>query len=343
MPKRRVLVLTVAGYEPPDSLDGMADKDIHPIKTDFDVVATLKDLGHTVQVLGLEDSLAPLRETAESFKPHVVFNLLELFDRRTALVPYVLGYLELMNLPYTGCNPVGMIFSNNKERQRKILRHHRIPVPAFFTVKRGAATRRPTKINFPLIVKSLTEHGSAGIAEASVVHSDDKLAQRVQYIHDTIKTDAIVEQYIHGREVYLGIIGNHRLTTFPLWEIKFAKLREGAPLIATERIKWNVKRQDSTGVDIGPADLPEQLKQRIANTCKRAYRALEQNGYARFDLRVTDDHRFYLIESNPNPQLAFDEEFAESAAAANLDYPTLLTRIINLATNAAKSRTPANN
>jgi len=336
MPRKRILIITVKGYEPPDTLQGLAEEDIHPIKTDFDVATGLKQLGHKIRVLGLADDITQLHHAIHDFKPDVVFNLLEHFNQRVALMPYVLGYLELAGVPYTGCNPIGMVFSNDKARQRKILRHHRIPCPAFFTVAKGQRPRRPKRLDFPLIVKSLTEHGSAGIAEASVVHTDEKLAERAEHVHDTVGTDAIVEQFIKGREIYCSVLGNKRLTTFPLWELSFENLRDDAPVIVTERLKWNVRRQKATGIDIQQATLNPALEKRITHDCKRAYRALEQNGYARFDLRLTDDDRFYIIESNPNPQLAFDEEFAESAAAAGIPYHDLLSRIINLALRSAK-------
>jgi D-alanine-D-alanine ligase len=325
--------MTVAGYEPPDSLDDIPNERVMLLKTDFDVVSTLRELGHQVIVLGLDDDLAPLRAAIDEHDPHVVFNLLEHFRGKASLVPYVLGYLELLGVRYTGCNPVGMMFSSDKARQRKILRHHRIPTPDFFIVSRGRAPKRPPRLDYPLIVKSNTEHGSTGIAEASVVTTDEKLAQRVEYVHQTIGTDAIVERYIHGRELYCAIMGNRRLTTFPLWELSMTKLRDGAPAIATERIKWDAKRQDSVGAAIGQADLDQRTAAAIARACKRAYKALEQNGYARFDVRLTDDGRFSIIEGNPNPQLSFDDEFADAAKAGGITYPDLLTRILRLAMN----------
>lgn len=334
MTTRRILIITVAGYEPPDSLEGLSAERVMLLRTDFDVASTLKQLGHDVRVLGLDDSIDPLRDAIDEFKPHVCFNLLEHFRGKSSLVPSVLGYLELRSVRYTGCNPIGMMFSTDKARQRKILRHHRIPAPDFFIVERGRKAKRPSRLDYPLIVKSNTEHGSTGIAEASVVSADDKLAQRVEHIHTQVGTDAIVERYVHGRELYCAILGNKRLTSFPLWELSMPKLREGAPAIATERIKWDAKRQDSVGMRIGKADIDDKLAERIAKACKRAYKALEQNGYARFDVRLAEDDRFYVIESNPNPQLAFDDEFADAAKAAGVEYPDLLERIISLALNA---------
>ena len=338
MKPRRILVLTLKQLVPPDSIEGMSDEEIAPFKTDYDVVASLHNLGHEVRVVGLENDLDALRDAIRDFKPHVVFNLLEEFDGRPELVSYVLGYLELIGQPYTGCGPVGMMFSQDKALQRKILRHHRIHVPEFAIIRIGGAIRRPSRLIFPLIVKSLTEHGSYGISQASIVHDDEKLAERVAFVHGQLGTDAIAEQFISGRELYLGIIGNHRLETFPIWELEFGNLPEGAPAIATARVKWDMRYQKSAGVRTGPADLTDEQRRHVLRMCKRAYRALDQTGYARMDMRMEQSGRVYLIESNPNPQLSFGEDFAESAEAGGLDYESLLQRIVNLGLRRARTR-----
>lgn len=330
MKPRRILLLTVHDLVPPESIEGLTDEQIAPFKTDYDVAASLHNLGHDVRVVGLEDDIEVLRRAIKDFRPHLVFNILEEFDHRPELVPNVIAYLELLNQPYTGCGPVGMMFSQDKALQRKILRHHRVRVPDFTIIPIGAAAKRPARLGFPLIVKSLTEHGSYGIAQASIVYDDDKLAERVAFVHESLGTDAIVEQFIDGRELYLGIIGNKRLEHFPIWELKFENLPEGVPAIATAKVKWDYRYQKRAGVATGPADLDDKQAADIIRMCKRAYRALDQTGYARMDMRMEPSGRVYLIESNPNPQLSFGEDFAESAEAAGLDYETLLQRIVNL-------------
>jgi len=163
------------------------------------------------------------------------------------------------------------------------------------------------------------------------VNSDEKLEERVKFIHTNIGTDAIADQYVEGRELYVGLLGNHRLQALPIWEMRFTKLPDGSAPIATEKVKWDEKYQQQVGVEVGPAkDLPDGLAEKIVRTCKRAYRALELSGYVRMDLRLQEDGRFFLIEANPNPQLALDEEFAESAHHAGLPYEPLLGRIVSL-------------
>lgn len=331
MRRLRVLLTTLETMVPPETIEGLTDAEIAPFKTDYDVLVTLEELGHEVEVVGLGDSLDPLREAIGRFRPHIVFNLLEEFGGSERNVPYVIGWLRLVRQAYTGCNPVGMMISYDKALQRKILRFHRVNVPDFMIVPRGRAPRRPARLGFPLIVKALTRHGSIGISQASIVHDDAKLAERVRYMHDTAEDDVIVEQYIAGREIYLGLIGNRRVEAFPIWELQFENLPEGAPNIATEKVKWDLRYQKRSGVRTAVADdLPPALAERIVRTCRRAYRRLEQSGYCRMDMRLTDDGRIYVIESNPNPQLSFGEDFAESAEQAGLKYPDLIGRILSL-------------
>lgn len=330
MKRRRVLVLVRADHVPPESIEGLTDKEIKPFKAEFDVSEGLTELGHDVTILGVEDRIEPIGEAVRDLRPHVVFNLLEEFAREPAFVPHVLGYLELLGQAYTGCNPIGMMFSNDKARQRRVLRQHRVRVPAFFVVAWGRAVKRPPRMLFPLIVKSLTSHGSTGIAQASVVYDDESLADRVVRVHESVGTDAIVEQFLDGREIYVGVLGNQRLETFCPWELAMENLPEGAPFVATEKVKWDVGYQERVGLVTGPASLDDALARRLVHDAKRAYRALEQSGYARMDFRVTEDGRAYLIESNPNPDLSFGEDFAKSAEHDGLGYTDLLGRLVTL-------------
>lgn len=330
MRKRRVLLMVREDLIPPRSLDGLDDKQVYAIRTEYDVQHELLDFGHELEVVGIDDDLTPLREAVHTFKPHVVFNLLEEFARSERHMAYLLGYLELVRQPYTGCNPVGMMLSADKGLQRKILRNHRVRIPEFHVFRMGRRIRRPKKLTFPLIVKSATVHGSVGISQASIVTSDEKLQERIEFVHQSIGTDALVEQYIAGRELYVGVLGNQRLQTFPPQELNFEKLPEGTHLIATEKAKWDVTYQKRIGLNSAQAkDLDEPTRRRIDSMCKRAYKALSQSGYARLDLRLADDGKVYLIESNPNCDLAHDDEFAEGAKAAGMDYSTLIQRILS--------------
>ena len=194
----------------------------------------------------------------------------------------------------------------------------------------GRPIRRPKRLNFPLMVKSLTQEASIGISQASVVSDDQKLAERVEFIHRQTSSHAIAEQYIEGREIYVGVIGNRKLQTYTPWELTITNLPEGALNIATGRLKWNPDYQKKVGLVTKPADLPPELQRKILLLSKRIYRHLSLSGYARLDYRMTSEGECYLLEANPNPQIAKNEDFADSAAHCGLSYPQLLHKIITL-------------
>jgi D-alanine-D-alanine ligase len=185
-------------------------------------------------------------------------------------------------------------------------------------------------MHFPLIVKSVFFEASAGISQASVVENAEQLARRVQFIHESLGTAAIVEQFIDGRELYVGVVGNERLEVLPVWEMSFAKMPDNRWRIATERVKWSTRYQKANGIMTNAARLEAAAIAHIQRIAKRAYRALDLNGYARIDLRLDEGGRAYVLEANPNPNLAYGEDFAESAEVYGLSYEKLLERIITL-------------
>src|SRR4051812_23504543 len=189
---------------------------------EYDVIETLREQGHEVKVLGVHDDLTGIRPTAGFFDPHIVLNLMEAFAGVTTFDQNVVSYLELLRLPYTGCNPRGLILARDKALSKKLLAYHRIPVPEFTVVSVGRKVVLPKRLRFPMIVKSLFFEASAGISQASVVENPEQLAKRVTFIHDNLGTAAIVEQFIDGRELYVGVVGNGRLDVFPVWEMSFA-------------------------------------------------------------------------------------------------------------------------
>jgi D-alanine-D-alanine ligase len=330
MRKKRVLVLMHADLVPPDDIAGKPDAEVSEYKTEYDVLTGLRDLGHEAQPLGLYDDLAPLRHAIQDFKPHIVFNLLEEFRGEPMLDQNVVSYLELVQVPYTGCNPRGLMIARDKALSKKILHYHRIRVPRFAVVPAGRKLKRkPARLEYPLIVKSQVEDASVNIAEASLVNNDEKLAERIEFMHANVGSSLILEQYVDGRELYIGVMGNSRLQVLPVWELEMRRLRADAPKIATERVKWSRKFQKRRGVKIGPArNLPPEVERLLVKTSKRIYRALELSGYARVDFRLDTQGRPYFLEANPNPEIGYGEEFAEAAEAAGIDYEPLLNRIL---------------
>ena len=314
---------------PPEDVTGI-DTETAPWRTEYDVLSTIRDkLCHDVKVLGVKDDLGVIRQANDEFKPHIAFNLLEAFHEVGTFDQNVVSYLELLRLSYSGCNPRGMFLARDKALSKKLMQYHRLPVPDFLMIPRGRKPRLPRKLTFPLIVKSLTQEASIGISQASVVEDEAKLRERVQFIHESISTDAIVEQYVEGRELYCGILGNQRAQVLPVWEMTFAKMPEGQHRIATERVKWNAKYQEKVGIATGEAkDLPDGIADRVQHVSKRVFKVLELIGYARVDLRLDSQGQIHVLEANPNPQIARSEDFAESAKHAGMNYPALLQRIL---------------
>ncbi len=331
MRRLRVLVLVHEELVPPDSMEGLSDKEIQPWKTEYHVVEGLRELGHDLQVLGVSDQLAGIRAVVEGWKPDIVFNLLVEFKDVAAYQVHVVSYLELLQMPYTGCNPQGILLARDKAIAKRLLRSHRIPTPRFAVVRRGHRPRVPRSLPYPRIVKSLEEEASLGISQASVVRDEAQLRERVAFVHSHVATDAIVEEYVPGRELTVGVLGNERLRALPVREMFFDKLPEGSLPIATARVKWDLAYQQRVGIRTGAARrLPAGMAEHIQRLAKRVFRALKLSGFARIDLRLAEDGRLSVIEANAVPDLASDEDFALSAAQAGLPYSRLLQRILRL-------------
>jgi D-alanine-D-alanine ligase len=329
--KQKVLVLVREGHVPPLTLDGISDKDLDPWKAEFDVCETLRRLGHQVLPLGVYDDLSPIRTALGEFQPDITFMMLEEFHGVVTYDFAVISYLELMQQKYTGCNPRGLLLSKDKALSKKVLTYHRIPTPRFAVFPIGRTVYRPRKLSFPLFVKSVTEDASFGISQASIVSSDESLAERVKFVHEKTGDDAIAEQYIEGRELYVGVIGNTRLQTFPPWEMDFGKMPDDIAKIATSHVKWDRKYQDRHGITTHAAtDLESATIERISKLCKRVYRALSMSGYGRMDLRMTAAGEIFVIEANANPNIEFGEDFAESAETAGISYEALMQKILGL-------------
>lgn len=331
MRKLRILAVCRPDQLPPDTLEGLSEKEKYACKMEYDVFTTLREIGHEVTGLGVQYDLKPLREAIEGDTPDIVFNMLDQFHGDTVYCQHVASFLELLRVPYTGCNPRGHVLSRSKDLSKKLVKYHHIPTPAFYVVPIGRKVKRPRRLSFPLIVKSATEDASLGISQASVVETDEKLQERVTFIHEHVGTAAMVEQYIDGREIYVGVLGNDRLSALPPWELKFTALPSGALPIATEHVKHNVEYQKRRGVVDGPADeLSPSLDTKIREMAKRCCRILEMDGYARVDFRLGHDGVPYFIEANPNPEIAASEELAQSAQHDGTSYPELLNRILSL-------------
>jgi D-alanine-D-alanine ligase len=331
MRKLRIAVLMHPTLVPPAKLDGFSEKEINDWKTEYDVVSTLRGLGHEVEPLGVQDELGPIRDLHQQWQPHIFFNLLEEFHGMVEFDHHVVSFLELLQASYTGCGPRGLVLSRDKGLAKKVIAYHRIRIPAFAVFARGRKVKRPARLSFPLIVKSLSEEASVGISQASIVDSDEKLVERVRFIHDSVGTDALVEQFIEGRELYVCLLGNNRLKSLPVWELGFENLPAGAAAIATANVKHNPDTQRRWGiVQHAAQDLPPAVEQQLLRTSRRVYKLLGLDGYGRLDYRLSANGEVYFLEANPNPEIAQSEEFASAAESIGIHYPQLLETIVKL-------------
>lgn len=332
MKPQRVMLLVHDRLQPTKKLLTPEERIASPAKTEYDIYHNLSALGHQVLVVGVSDDLKVIRQAIEEFKPHVAFNLLEEFAGEAIYDQNVVSYLELMRVPYTGCNPRGLILARDKALTKEILAYHRIKVPKHAVYPKFRPIRRPKDLEFPLIVKCLSEEASLGISQASVVDTDQKLKERVEYLHNTYHVDVIAESFIQGREFYIGVLGNYRLQPLPIWELRFDKDSDPETKFATTRVKFNEGYRKQHRIEYGQAQgLSKDEVAKIHDVCKKVYRHIKLSGYARIDIRMTAAGDIYVIEANPNPDIAADEEFSESAYAAGYSYGKLLNKILSLA------------
>lgn len=331
MKKLRVLLMVHEALIPPDDISGLSESEIDRFRTEHNVLTALTNLGHEVRVIGIGDRLTDLRKSIRDFEPHIVFNLLDEFSGIESYDHYVVAYLELKRQPYTGCNPRGMMISRDKVLTKQVLASHRIATPTFRLFPFGGRFNVPRKLKFPLFVKSATEDASLGISQASLVEDVPSLRERVEFIHEHVQSDALVEEYIDGRELYIGVLGNQRLTTFPVWELDFGNLSRIQARIATRAVKWNRKYQERHAISTHAArNLSDDQLASLARMAKRIFRALHMSGYARMDIRLREDGQIYLLEANANPDLTYGEDFAESAASTGVTYEQLVRRIVSI-------------
>src|SRR6476620_3167186 len=242
-------------------------------KTEADVMNALGAMGHTPEHLAIYDDVDLLRQKLEMCAPDVLFNLVEQFRNKSEFDQNIVSFLEMQGLPFTGCGSTGLTLCKCKAIFKKILSYYRIYVSEFVTVARGKRIARPKRLKFPILVKPLKEEASLGISQASFVESDEQFKERVQFIHEKYDNDVIAEEYIEGRELYVSILGNHRLQVFPIRELLFKEVPPDEPKIATYKAKWDEEYRKRWGLQNQFAKgLDPAVVANIEQTCKRIYR-----------------------------------------------------------------------
>ncbi len=331
MKKLRILLLFDSPYFTPRSYDFKKEFKDLDWGTESDIYNALIANGHQVNLLGLFNDINLLLEEVRENKPDIIFNAAEVFDQKSHLDKNVAGVLEMLGIPYTGASATSLLICGNKALSKKILSFHKIKVPHFYTFYKNHKIWLPKRLKLPLIVKPLHEEASRGISQASVADSEEAMIERVKFIHESIKDSAIVEEYVDGREFYVSVLGNKRVRVFPLREMKFGEFGEDEPRIATYKAKWDHEYRQKWGIKNEFAGrLPNGLAEKVEEVCKRAYKVLNMQCYARFDIRVTSDSKIYIIEANANPCLDEYDELGQSAAKAGISYNKLIQKIINL-------------
>jgi D-alanine-D-alanine ligase len=329
MKRLRILVLMHEDLVPPEPRTGQ-DVTSAEWKTEYDVVSTLRTLGHDVTPLGVKSDLGVIRSAIEDGKPHIAFNLLEEFDGVAVYDQNVVSYLELLHVPYTGCNPRGLMLARDKVLAKKLFSFHRIPFPDFMVVRRGGRSSGLSGCPFRSLVKSVTEEASLGISQASIVQDDDK-SQGARRLHPRERGDRRPHRAVSSKDANYMWGAGQWVQVLPVWELLMDQLPEDARRIATERVKWSRTYQAKYGIRSGAArNLPDGKAAEIQHLAKRVYHALGLSGYARIDVRLDAAGHVYVLEANPNPQIAHDEDFADSAEHAGYTYPALLQKLLHI-------------
>ena len=331
-PKLRILVVFDQGAPPPE--DGNYSALMREVAFDTErfVIKSLTGMGHEVKPFGVFNDIHDLIEELRERTPDLVFNLCEAFNNDRNQEPNLVGLFELMKVRYTGAGPAALRLCKDKGLSKKILSYHRIPIPRFVVSRRRRPLKHLKRFTYPAFIKPLGLEGSEGIAQMSFAENERDCLDRVTFVHDSLKVDAIVEEYIDGRELYVGLLGNHRLQVLPPRELFFEQVPDGEPKFATFRAKWDEAYRKRWGIRSGPArEIPEPTRRRITEICRKVYRLFEIKGYARIDLRLNGRGEVVFLEANPNPSLSWWEDFAQSAKRANLEYDELIRRIVGLA------------
>jgi D-alanine-D-alanine ligase len=299
--------------------------------TEYHVIETVRALRHNVSILGASEDISTIVGTLTENKPDIVFNLTEEYRGDRRLDKNIASLLEMIDIPFTGAGPMGLMLCRDKRLCKQLLGLHKIRVPNFVSLSPGRTVRIPKNLRYPMVVKPALEDSSEGISNASLVTSEDALRERTLFVHERWEQPAIAEEYIEGREIYACMLGNKKLIVLPIRECFLSADASEGPLLATYRVKWNEEYRTKWNVEFGFAKLAPSIIEDIKRICKRVYRVLQIRDYGRIDLRLTPDNKLVVLEANPNPDIAYGEEVAEAAEKAGISYEELIERILNLA------------
>ncbi len=330
----KVLVLfDMARRTPPDQTFSPQElKEQEDKPTEADVLAALERLGHQFDTLAVFNDVGVIIDKLKAFAPDVVFNLLESFYDNRCHVSNVPALLDLMRVRYTGATPDALLLCRDKVLAKQMLAYHRVRVPRFVISRCDRPLKRLRRFPYPAFVKPVGEEGSDGISLASFAPAQQDALERARFIHEKFHSDALIEEYIEGRELYLSVLGTNRLTVFPPRELFFGQVPDDAPKFATFKAKWDDAYRAKWGIRNGAADpLPEGVPKKLDTLARKVYRVLRIRGFGRIDVRLTPGGDVVVLEANPNPSLAQEDDYAESAAAAGLGFDAMIQKILDIA------------
>lgn len=299
-------------------------------EAEYEVGEALLARGHEIRFIAIHDDLHHLAEALAEFTPDLVFNCTEGFHGESRFDYLVAGVLEAEGWPYTGSPPAALLLTRDKALSKQVLAYHGVRVPRFAVVPPNGRVRPPDALDYPLIVKPVGADASEGIAQASVVQSADELRERIGFVHQTFGQAAIAEEFIEGRELYVGVVGNgEALEILPLVELTFDKeLNRPEERIATRLAKWDVPYRDRRGIrNVFARPIAEAAREELERTAAVAFRALQLRDYARFDVRLTPDNGIWVLEANANPFISFGHDMANAAEKAGMDYYAFIERL----------------
>jgi len=302
-----------------------------------EIFEALQKLGHEPSYVILDGEDRTLNALART-EADLFFNLVESYAGDDNKEMHVAAYLDLLGRPYTGAGPQGLYLAQDKGLAKKLFEFHNIRTPYFATCYQGNLDHSHD-IKFPLIVKPISEDGSLGIDKDSVVTSIKELMQRISYVQEEFDSPSLIEEYIEGREIYAGILGNQRPEVLPMIELDLSRLPANMPRVAGTEVKWEKDSEAYKVTKSAPAeDLDEETTKKLSKTALAAYQILKLRDYGRIDMRISAKGDVYVIEANPNPWLSSDSEFFMSAKKSGRSYAEMIGEIVDLAMNDRRRR-----
>ena len=300
-------------------------------RSEMAVKRAIESVGHEAIFVGVYDNIPRLIQELTELKPDLVFNMAESFRNNRHFEPQIAGVLELLNLPFTGTGSFGLGLCKDKSLTKKILGHHKIPVPHSEVSKLSRPLRSLKKFSFPAFVKLVKSEASEGISLDSFVEDEEQCLARADYLHKRFKEDVLIEEFILGRDIYVSVLGNKRLQVLPFRQLQFSRKEADGSQFATYKTKWDEAYRKRWGVkNTFAPELSGAVLESACEISKKAFEALNLSGFARFDFRLTDKDALVMLEANPNPSISDDDDFVLSAKKAGLTFNELIEKIMDI-------------